>query len=264
MIEQELITRVGEAIDKDEVFAYYQPQYNNKTKKIVGAEALMRLEDSECKIQSPASFIPIMEKSGLIYRADIKMFEIVCKLLREQLDSNSPVVPISVNSSRVDMYDHDYINDIETIRKDYKIPVDLLRIEITETSAGDYSTITEFLNDLHNHGYLVEMDDFGSGYSSLSMLKDIPVDIIKLDMNFFRDELGEDMSERGQIIVNSVIQMTKSLNTPVVAEGVETTKQAEFVRDNGCHCVQGYYYSPPVTEGEFKEKLGTDKSIILK
>ncbi|MCR5718324.1 MAG: EAL domain-containing protein, partial [Oscillospiraceae bacterium] len=161
-------------------------------------------------------------------------------------------VPISINMSRYDIYRHNYTAEIEAIRKRYDIPVELLHVEITESSAiGGMELVSNVLSELHKVGYVVEMDDFGSGYSSLNVLKDLDVDVIKLDMRFLSGKVGG----RGGTIISSVVQMTKWLGTPVVAEGVETVEQADYMKSIGCSYIQGYLYSKPVEEPEFLRKL---------
>ncbi|MBR4741512.1 MAG: EAL domain-containing protein, partial [Desulfovibrio sp.] len=240
------------ALQAGYIFPYYQPQINHCTKRMIGAEALMRWVHPEYGMQSPADFIPILEKHDLLYFADLAIFEAVCRFLHERLNSHSLVVPISVNMSRYDIYHHNYVDETERIRVKYAVPVDLLRIEITESSAiGGMALMKSVIQKFHTLGYLVEMDDFGSGYSSLNILKDLEVDMIKLDMNFFKGELGG----RGGVVVSSVVQMAKWLNTTVIAEGVETMEQADYMESIGCNYIQGYLYSKPLPEELFVEEI---------
>ena len=179
MDEQEIIDSFDKAIQGNHLFACYQPQVNHTTGRMVGAEALMRWKNPEYGMQYPTTFIPVLEKNNLIYRADIHLFESVCKFQKKCIDAKLPVVPISVNMSRYDIVGHDYVGDIEKIRKAYDVPVKYLRIEITESSAiAGIQRMQEVIAGLHSFGYIVEMDDFGSGYSSLNILKDLDVDII--------------------------------------------------------------------------------------
>ena len=252
MTEQELVESFDEAVKNNYIFALYQPQINHSTGRMVGAEALMRWRDPENGMQYPSDFIPALEKNDLIYKADLYMFETVCRLQRKCLDSGVSLVPVSFNMSRYDIYNRDYVESIEQIRKKYDVPVKYLRVEITESSAiGGMELITDVLNKLHEYGYIVEMDDFGSGYSSLNVLKDLNVDIIKLDMRFVSGDIGG----RGGMILGSIVQMTKWLETPVIAEGVETMAQADYMRSIGCNYIQGYLYSKPITESQFLSKL---------
>jgi len=252
MSASELISSFEDAIKYDYIYAVYQPQINHSTGRMTGAEALMRLKHPVYGVQYPSDFIPVFEENNLIYRADLHIFELVCKLQRKCLDERIPLVPISVNMSRYDIYNHDYVHDIEEIRKKYEVPVRYLRVEITESSAiCGMETIQKAISDLHEYGYLVEMDDFGSGYSSLNILKDLDVDIIKIDMRFISGEVGG----RGGTILSSVVRMAKWLKTPVIAEGVETLEIADYMKSIGCNYIQGYLYAKPQEEDEYIETL---------
>lgn len=260
LTEEEIIYGFDEALNKGNIFLCYQPQYNHSTGKMIGAEALMRWNDPENGFQSPADFIPVLENNGLIYRADLNAFEIICKFIKYCIDNEVPLVPISFNISRYDIYEHDYVHEIEKIRKKYNIPVKYLRAEITESSAiGGIDLVASLLRDLHECGYIVEMDDFGSGYSSLNILKDLDVDVIKLDMRFLKG----DLQGRGGTILSSIVQMTKWLNTPTIAEGVETIEKADYMRSIGCNYIQGYLYSKPVPKDEFIELLKNSNTEVI-
>ncbi len=252
MTEQELVGSFFDAMRYGHIYAVYQPKMNHSTGRMIGAEALMRWRDPENGMQYPGDFIPVLEKNDLISRADLHVFEVVCRFQRKCLDMEVPCVPISINMSRYDIYRKNYTDEIETIRQRYEIPVDLLHVEITESSAiGGMELVSSVLEDLHHRGYTVEMDDFGSGYSSLNVLKDLDVDVIKLDMRFLSGKVGG----RGGTIISSIVQMTKWLGTPVVAEGVETVEQADYMKSIGCSYIQGYLYSKPIEEPEFLQKL---------
>ena len=197
----------------------------------------------------PSDFIPVFEKNDLVFSADLTVCENVCKFLRRCLDNGIPLVPISVNMSRYDVYNHDYVEQVEAIRNEYGIPAQYIHIEITETSAiGGMDLMTDVIDKFHELGFKVEMDDFGSGYSSLNILKDLDIDVIKLDMNFLTGDVGG----RGGAIISSIVQMTKWLNTPLVIEGVETNEQAEYMKSLGCKYIQGYFYSKPLEEEAFE------------
>ncbi|MBQ9407653.1 MAG: EAL domain-containing protein [Desulfovibrio sp.] len=252
MDEQELLDSFEDALKACHIHACYQPQINHRTGRMVGAEALMRWRNPEYGLQYPADFIPVLEKNDLIYRADVHLFETVCRFQRRCLDKGIALVPISVNVSRYDIYRHDYVQAIEDIRRKYDIPVRQLRLEITESSAiAGMKLMTQTIATLHDLGYVVEMDDFGSGYSSLNILKDLDVDIIKLDMEFLRGEIGG----RGGIIINSVVQMAKWLGMPLIVEGVETVEQADYMRSIGCDYIQGYLYAKPLAEDAFLQEV---------
>ncbi len=252
MSEQELRDSFDTALEEGHIFVCYQPKMNHTTGRMIGAEALMRWKHPEFGMQYPSDFIPMLENSGLICRADLYVFEEVCRFLKICIERDIQPVPVSCNMSRYDIYDNDYADRIEEIRIRYGIPVKYLHVEITESSAiGGTELVASVLDKLHGFGYIVEMDDFGSGYSSLNILKDLNVDVIKLDMRFLSGDIGG----RGGTIISSIVQMTKWLNTPVIAEGVETISQADFMKSIGCSYVQGYLYSKPLTEEEFIKKL---------
>ncbi|MCR5775700.1 MAG: EAL domain-containing protein [Lachnospiraceae bacterium] len=250
----EIKEKFPDALKNGNIYVCYQAQINHVTGRLAGAEALMRWEDPDHGPQYPADFIPFLEQADLIFKADLFVFREVCALQNYCRNRNIPLVPISVNMSRYDIYNNNqYVEEIEKIRREYGIPVDMLRIEITESSAiGGTKLITSVLEHLHQIGYVVEMDDFGAGYSSLNILKDLNVDIIKLDMNFLNGEIGG----RGGTIISSMVQMTKWLNTPVIAEGVETLEQADYMSSIGCYYIQGYLYSKPIKRTEFLELAG--------
>ncbi|MBR1470043.1 MAG: EAL domain-containing protein [Lachnospiraceae bacterium] len=252
MTKQEYIDGFEKALREQHIYAVYQPQINHATGRCIGAEALMRWKDPESGVQYPSDFIPVLEESGLIFRADLYMFERACLLQKTCMEKGITPLPISVNMSRYDIIGHDFPQEIEQIRKRLAVPVRLLRIEITESSAiGGMDRINEILKQLHSYGYVVEMDDFGSGYSSLNVLKDLDIDVIKLDMRFLSGNIGG----RGGIIINSMVQMSKWLHTPVIAEGVETMEQADYMKSIGCNYIQGYLYSRPVPEEEYLKMI---------
>ncbi|MCR5813071.1 MAG: EAL domain-containing protein [Desulfovibrio sp.] len=252
MTEEELVQGFDEALQGNQIYAYYQPLINHCTGRMVGAEALMRWQHPVYGPQAPSDFVPVLEKHDLIYRADLHMFECICRFQRSRLAAQFSTVPISANMSRNDIFCHDYVEQIERLRNHYEVPVNFLRIEITESSAiGGMELMCRVISQLHSLGYVVAMDDFGSGYSSLNILKDLNVDIIKLDMNFLNGDVGG----RGGIILSSVSQMAKWLGTPLIAEGVETLEQANYMKSIGCFYIQGHLYAHAMPEEAFREKL---------
>lgn len=251
--EQEIVGVMEEALEEKQFVCCYQPQYNHSTGMLVGAEALVRWEHPERGLVSPGAFIPIFEKNGFITKLDFCVFEQVCSFLRRCMDENLSVVPISTNFSRHDIFQQNFVDTLERIRAKYEIPAKYLRVEITESAVmGSSRYINEVVKKLHHYGYIVEMDDFGSGYSSLNVLKDIDLDIIKLDMMFMSEESE---TNRGGTILSSVVRMAKWLGLPVIAEGVEKVRQADFLRSIGCDYIQGYLYSRPLPEQEYKKLI---------
>ncbi len=258
LTEQEIVGNMATALANKQFTPYFQPQYNHATKMLIGAEALVRWIHPERGLIPPDVFIPIFERNGFITKLDLYVFEQVCIFLRNCLDQNLPVVPISTNFSRHDVFHPDIVEDLEKIREKYDIPVELLRVEITETAVvGSSQYVNDVICRLHHCGYIVEMDDFGSGYSSLNVLKDIDLDIIKLDMKFLSKQTNanQNADKRGGTILSSVVRMAKWLNLPVIAEGVETVPQADFLRSIGCEYIQGYLYSKPLPQSAFYELL---------
>lgn len=260
MNKNELLANAEKAFEEKQFCVYYQPQYNYMSGRIVGAEALVRWIHPEYGMQSPGDFIPVFEENGLITRLDLYVFEEICSFISRCRGTDIKTVPISFNVSRYDVISGDFIERIEEIRKKYDIPVTNLRAEITESSMiGGNDHMVKIVHKFQSLGYVVEMDDFGSGYSSLNVLKDIEVDIIKLDMAFMRGNL----TKRGGIIISSIIRMANWLGTPVIAEGVETPEQAEYLKSIGCIYIQGFLFSKPVPENEYVNMLRNLKSGVL-
>ncbi len=251
--EQTITSNMLEALDNNQFVIYYQPQYSHITEKIVGAEGLVRWLHPDFGLISPDKFIPVFEKNSFITTLDMYVFEQVCKFIRKCMNQGIAIVPISTNFSRFDVIQEDFVERLDEIRQMYNVPVEKIRIEITESAVVEGSDyISDVVTKLQECGYIVEMDDFGSGYSSLNVLKDIDFDIIKLDMKFMSNEKR---NERGSTILSSVVGMSAKLNMTIIAEGVETELQADFLRDIGCEIIQGYFYSKPIPEAEFLEKI---------
>lgn len=247
-------TALIEALEEDalanqEFHVFLQPKYhyNKQRSEIVGAEALVRWIPKNQQIIPPNSFIPVFEKNGFILKLDQFMWESVCKLLRKWIDKGFQPVPISINVSRTYLGKNDIVEYLTSLIRQYDIPIHLLQIEITETAEND-ETI-RCANAFKEAGFTLMMDDFGSGFSSLSMLKNTPFDVLKMD-RFFLDTCFE--NKNGQTIVSHVISMSNDLGLDVVAEGVETKEQADFLFDHGCPVSQGYYFSKPVPVEEFE------------
>ena len=244
--EQVIVNNMQGSLEREEFIVYLQPKYELMSEKIVGAEALVRWLHPQLGFVSPARFIPIFEQNGFIYQLDKYVWEKACQLLRGDLDKGRPVLPISVNVSRIDLYSPNIVQTFEDLVKKYDIPPRLLELELTESAyVENPQQIIEITKELQNKGFPILMDDFGSGYSSLNMLKDMPVDILKIDLKFLSSAQKED-NGRGGNILNSVVRMAKWLHIPVIAEGVESQQQVDFLRTIGCECVQGYFYSKPV------------------
>lgn len=247
------------ALLNKEFEVYLQPKYRFDTEKIVGAEALVRWNRPGKGLVFPDSFIPIFERTGFIKKLDIYMFENTCALLKkwraESPSCNDLVV--SVNFSRVNLNEDNLPLVLLGVAEKHGVPCKNLEIELTESVVvGNYEKLISMMKELKSFGFILSIDDFGSGYSSLNALKNLPVDIIKLDKAFL-DEATD--NERAKIIISNLIEMTKELSLFTVAEGVETAEQVEFLKDAGCDIAQGYYYSKPVPVAEF-ERLLTEQN----
>ena len=252
--EHEIEGMISAALREKQFVLYYQPQYNHASGELIGAEALVRWMHPARGMILPGVFVPIFERNGFITELDLYVFEQVCALLRRCMDEGLPVVPVSTNFSRYDVFHSDFIDKLEAIRTRYGIPTECLHIELTETVfIGGSKHMNDVIGQLHARGYMVQMDDFGSGYSSLNVLKDTDVDCFKLDMNFLSGDYGPG---KGGTILGTVVRMAKWLGVRVIAEGVETEAQADFLRSIGCDCMQGFLYSRPLPEKAYKQLLG--------
>lgn len=237
------------ALENREFVMYLQPKYNMADNKIVGAEALVRWVKADGRVIPPSEFVPVFEKNGFVTKMDAFIWEEACRLIRNWMDQGKEVLPISVNMSRKHFQSEDYLVTLRRLIDTYRIPKEYLEIEITETI--DENETHDNIMRLKEDGFTLLMDDFGSGYSSLNVLKDTHFDIIKIDRAFLQDFLG---SERGQKIVENVIRMTSAIGLPMVAEGVETKEQAESLLQYGCNVAQGFYYARPMTVEDFQKR----------
>lgn len=240
------------AIKSNELQVWYQPQVDFETGEIIGAEALCRWNHAKLGWIPPSEFIPALEKSGTIYKLDCYVWEKVCQDLHRWNEQGVRRV-VSVNVSRYDIRDNrDLVAHFCELLNKYDLTADQLRIEITETTYVENPAILiSITKGLRQFGFQVEMDDFGSGYSSLNMLREVPVDHIKMDLYFLA---GDSSGEKGQIIIECMIYMAKRLGIGVIAEGVETKEQAQMLSSMGCTSMQGYYFYKPIPVEEY-EKL---------
>ena len=256
--EQELITDMVIGIRKNEFKIYIQPQYDYTTDSMSGAEALVRWMHPTKGLISPSVFIPVFERNGFITQLDQYIWDKTCAYIRKWKDMGLNPVPISVNVSRRDIYNQNLVAVFSRLLKKYNLTPDSLRLEITESAYMDNpSQLINVVKDLKNLGFCLEMDDFGSGYSSLNTLKDVPVDILKLDMQFIIDSTEKNKSKpkhqkRSSNILTSVVRMANLLQLPVIAEGIESKAQADYLKSIGCFHMQGFYFSKPMPAEEFK------------
>ncbi len=263
-LEADITSKMQPALAADEFKIWFQPQYSSDNEELVGAEALCRWIQADGSIISPGVFIPVAEKNGFIRYLDSAIWEKVFAKIREWLDQGLKIVPISINISRVSMESDRLYYIFKRLKEKYKVPENLIHVEITESAAVvSASILTERIHQLRDLGFQIAMDDFGSGYSSLNALKNMPIDILKLDMGFVK---GGDELNRGGAIITYVTRMAQSLEYVTVAEGVETQKQADFLRGIGVNIFQGYLFSKPIPEEEFVEllKAGSNHGVVKK
>ena len=252
--EQELAGEMIAALEGGQFVPYFQPQYRYATGRMIGAEVLARWNHPAKGLLGPTEFIPVFERNGLVATFDYYMWEQACRCLRMWIDGRGieGAPRLSVNLSRADIYRSDLCTYLEGLIERYDVPAELLHLEITESAYMEApEQLIGAVTKLRAAGFVVEMDDFGSGYSSLNTLKDVPVDVLKLDMGF----LGASASSRGGLILASVVRMARWLDLPLIAEGVETKQQAAYLASVGCDYMQGYLFSKPVDRETFEKLL---------
>ncbi len=247
------LTEFQYALSNGRITHYLQPQVDMEAGEIIGAEALTRWIDKDGSLISPATFIPALEESGFVVTLDKYIWQGVASWLRERLDRGLRVVPISLNVSRVDILACDVAEHMSSLAAQYNLPPELMRIEITETAyTGESEAVDRLTAELHNRGFSTYMDDFGTGQSTLAMLKNVNVDVIKLDRTFVPDGKTD---ERSTQIVSSMLEMAQSLKLPVVVEGIETNEQATLLRQMGARYAQGFLYYRPMPAADFEALL---------
>ena len=245
------------ALRNNEFQVYLQPKYSPATGKLVGAEALVRWISLTTGVITPSHFIPIFERTGFVTQLDDYMISQVAKLQAEWTIQGKKMIPISVNVSRAHFAQEGLAEHICQLVDAYGPSHELIELEVTESAFfDDKEILVETVKQLKAYGFRVSMDDFGAGYSSLNSLKDIPLDVLKLDGEFFRGD--DDTSRRGEIVVREAIQLAKSLDMHVVAEGIEKKEQVDFLAGQGCDMIQGFYYAKPMSIEEFEKKVEED------
>lgn len=260
LLEEQMILRdMDFALEENQFCIYLQPIYSLKEKKIVSAEALVRWIHPTNGILSPGRYIPLFEKNGFIVQLDRFVWECACKFLHDQKEKGKPLVPISVNVSRLNFYNDDFFDIIIHLLQKYDLDPSLLKLEITESAYTDNPyQLLAVMKKFKEYGIKILMDDFGSGYSSLNMLKNVIVDVLKVDMNFIRDV---ENSDRAAAIMQAIVQLAKNIQMDVIIEGVEMKSQIEFLQSIGCDLIQGYYFSRPVPEKQFLMLLEKENSL---
>lgn len=258
-IHQELIIEenMKSALENNQFHVYYQPKMDISSETICGAEALVRWIHPTLGFMNPGIFIPLFEKNGFITSMDLFIWEQVCKDLSEWRDKGIDLVPVSVNISRKDFNLHDLSDRIIQIVDRYNLDHALFHLEVTESCYAEKAEdIMKHINVLHKDGFVIELDDFGSGYTSLSTLNDMNIDILKLDISL----LQKDNPDSDRSVLNFAMQLAGMMKLRTIQEGVETKDQLERLKALGCNCIQGYYYSKPLTKIQFEDFL-TDKQL---
>lgn len=252
MLEQQsIIDDMEKALENEEFMVYLQPQVELKDETIRGAEALVRWQHPTRGMLSPADFLPLFEDNGFVTHMDMFVWEKTCQMIRGWKDKGCRIVPVSVNISRKDFYKLDLAEHMKNLVMKYKLNPFDLHLEVTESAYTENpEQIIHTLNKLRKMGFLIEMDDFGSGYSSLNMIYELPINVLKLDMKFMQAN-NQDLEK----IMKFVIGLAKSLNLRTTAEGVETKEQVELLKRMGCDYVQGYFCSRPIPEDDFIKLL---------
>jgi diguanylate cyclase (GGDEF)-like protein len=255
--EQHIIDEMDAALAEQQFIVYFQPKYQLKKMAPYGAEALVRWKKPGGEIVLPNEFIPIFERNGFITKLDYYVWEKVCQFIDSELSQGRNPAPISVNVSRVNLYNPDFMDSLIDLIHRYHIPPHYLNLELTESVfSEDAELIQRAVNYLHDVGFTILMDDFGSGYSSLNILKDVDLDVLKIDMKFFSKG---NTAEKGAKIIEAVIRMAESLDMMVIAEGVEEKHQVDFLNDLGCDYIQGYYFGRPMSQDQYEKLTNHDE-----
>ena len=262
LMDRRLLNDLRSAVEENQLVVYYQPKYDIQCNppRLSSAEALIRWKHPELGMISPGSFIPLFERNGLINIVDSFVWKEAAKQIVLWKEKYNFILPVSVNLSRVDIIDPSLTDKLATLIKDNGLRFNDLKLEVTESSYTDNAKkLLELIHKLRSMGFEVEMDDFGSGYSSLNMLSDMPIDVLKMDMKFVRNI---EENETDLQLVKLIIDIARYLNLEVVAEGVETDKQLSLLHDAGCNLVQGFYFSRPLPPEEFEKLI--EKEIELR
>ncbi len=257
--EIKILSDIQNGIKNEEFTFYVQPQCDISTGKVVGGESLVRWRHEGGMI-SPGVFVPILEKNGFIADLDRYVWRKVCQWLRDWIDRGHKPVPISINVSRIDIFSMDVPAYLTELIRTYELQPSLIKVEITESAYADNNDkIVRTVKQLRDLSFLVMMDDFGSGYSSLNMLKSVSVDVLKIDMCFL--DINEREEEKGIGILESVVNMARQMKLPIIVEGVETQRQENFLQKMGCRYIQGYYYYKPLPVEEFENLIADERNV---
>lgn len=255
-----LLSEVQRALEQDEFTFYAQPKCNMATGKIIGLESLVRWNHPERGLIAPGDFLPLLEENGFISNLDRYIWDKVCFRLKNWIQNGHRPVPISVNVSRVDVYALDVVKELNELTDRYGLDPRLLEVEITESAyAEDTTAVAAVVEGLRTAGFTVLMDDFGSGYSSLNMLKDVNVDVLKIDMKFL--DMDEQSVGKGVGILEAITNMARLMGLRLIAEGVETREQVDFLLNLGCIYGQGYYFYRPMPVADLEARLSDERNV---
>ena len=255
-----VVNNIDNAVENGWIVPFYQPVVWSDSKELCGCEALARWKDPVYGQLFPNEFIPVLEEYRLIHKLDKAIFEAVCKDIRGALDAGKPVVPVSLNFSRLDFELMDAIQELENMVVKYNIPREMIHVEVTESALTDnLSNLNAAINRIKEMGYSLWLDDIGSGYSSLNVLKDYQFDVVKIDMRFLSNL---DTSEKAKTLVECIVQMADRINMLTLTEGVETAAQADFLHSIGCTRLQGYLFGRPVPKDEFYNRIENGGLIV--
>lgn len=251
--ENKMTRWMRQGLSEKEFQIYLQSKVNLEQSEVTGAEVLIRWNSEPFGFLPPDEFIPLFEKNGFIVELDFYVLEATCRILKQSLEiSPERTVVLSVNVSRVTLFQNDFIKRFVQMAERYGVPPKYLEIEITENVfIFDANTVEQILSQLRSYGFSISMDDFGSGYSSLNLLRELPIDVLKIDRIFLQESIRV---EKAYAIIKSVVEMAHSLNMVVVCEGVETLEHAEFLKTIHCAVGQGYYFSKPIPLSAFQKK----------
>ncbi|MBO4914192.1 MAG: EAL domain-containing protein [Oscillospiraceae bacterium] len=256
--EYQILSDFQQALEEHELFIVLQPQCVISTGRVVGAESLVRWRREDGEMISPGIFVPVLEEYGFVTELDKYVWEEVCAWQKRWIDGGHTPLPVSVNVSQIDIFTIDVPDYLEQLLKKYSLSPEVVKVEITESAYVDNDSVVDAVQRLRDKGFLVLMDDFGSGYSSLNMLRSLNVDVIKLDAQFLRMNKGD---RKGIQIIESIVDMAKTMGMPIIVEGVETQEEIEFLSSLGCSYVQGYYFYRPMPARDFEKLISAPEKI---
>ncbi len=255
-----VVNNIDNAVNNGWIVPFYQPVVWSDTNELCGCEALARWKDPVYGQLFPNEFIPVLEEYRLIHKLDKAIFESVCRDMRAALDAGMPVVPVSLNFSRLDFELMDAVQELENIVEKYGISRDLIHVEVTESAlTDDFVKLREEINRIKDLGYSLWLDDFGSGYSSLNVLKDYQFDVVKIDMRFLS---SFENSEKSRTLIDCIIKMATRINMLTLTEGVETREQADFLHNIGCGRLQGYLFGKPIPKEQFYRRIDDGELVV--